>query len=39
MTTFTKVELKKSDGQTNIDKYRVVSHKILKNIIRAKFGL
>ncbi len=33
MTTFSKAKLKKSDGQTIIDKYRVAAHKILHNII------
>ena len=33
MTTFLKAKLKKSDGQMNIAKYRVVAHKILLNII------
>ncbi len=33
MTTFTKVNLKKTDEQTNIDKYRVATHRILQNII------
>ena len=33
MTTFIKAKHKESDGQTNIDKYKVVAHKILKNII------
>ncbi len=31
MTTFLKVELKKSDGQTNIDKNNLAVHKISKN--------
>ncbi len=33
MTTFIKAKLKKSDEQTNIDKYRVFAHTILQNII------
>ena len=33
MTTFMKAKLKKSDRQTNIEKYRVAVHKILQNII------
>ncbi len=33
MTTFIKTELKKSDDQTNIDKYRVAAiQRILQNI-------
>ncbi len=35
MTTFTKAKLKKSDGQTNTEKYRVAAHKLFQNI-RAK---
>ncbi len=31
MTTFMKVKLKKSEGQMNIDKYRVAANKILHN--------
>ncbi len=35
MATFIKAKLKKSYGQTNIDKYRVAAHghKILQNIL------
>ena len=33
MTTFIKVKLKKSDDQTNIDKYRVASNIIEYHII------
>ncbi len=33
MTTIIKAKLKKSDGQTNIDKDRVAAHKRLQNII------
>ncbi len=29
MTTFIKAKLRKPDGQTNIDKYRVAEHKIV----------
>ncbi len=36
MTTFMKTNLKKSDGQTNIDKYRVAVHSKLKDINKAK---
>ena len=36
MTIFIKGKLNKSDGQTNIDKYRVSQHKILQNIITEK---
>ena len=36
MTTFIKVKLKKSDGQTNFDKYRLAAHKILQNIISGQ---
>ena len=28
-----KAKLKQSDGQTNIEKYRVAAHKMLQNII------
>ena len=31
ITTFIKVKRKKSDGRTNIGKYRVAAHKILHN--------
>ncbi len=31
MTTFTKTKLKKSGGQSNLDKYSVAAFKILKN--------
>ena len=37
MTTFIKAKLKKSEGQTNIGKYRVATHKILQNIFEQKF--
>ncbi len=33
MTTFIKAKLKKSDGQKNIDKYRLAALEILQNII------
>ncbi len=33
MKTFIKAMLKKSDGQMNIDKYRVSAYRILQNII------
>ena len=33
MTTFIKAKIKKSDGQTIIDKYRVAAHTILQNTI------
>ena len=33
ITTFIKAKLKKLDGQTKIDKYRVDTHEILKIII------
>ncbi len=37
MTTFKKSQLKKSNGQINIDKYRVTAHYInTTNIMRAK---
>ncbi len=32
MTTITKAKLKKSDGQTNKEKYRVAAHKLFQNI-------
>ena len=35
MTTFTKAKLKKSYGQTNIEKYSFAAHKLFQNI-RAK---
>ena len=40
MTTFIKAKLKKSDGQMNIDKYRVAAHSTLQNIIsKQNFNL
>ncbi len=33
MTTFIKAIIKNSDGQTNIDKYKVAANEILQNII------
>ena len=40
MITFLKVKLKNSDGQTNIDKYKVAAHKLLQNILsKQKFDL
>ena len=33
MITFIKAKVKKSDGQTNIDKYRVAGDTILQNSI------
>ncbi len=32
MTPFIKVKLKKSDGQINIEKYMMATHKILQNM-------
>ncbi len=39
MTTFIKGKLKRSDGQANIDNYRVDAHQILQNIDFKKFKL
>ena len=38
MTTFIQAKLKKSDDQTNIDKYKTSAHNLLQNIIFCRFA-